>query len=197
MCHMKNITGIVLAGGQARRMGGGDKGLVPLNGTPLVSHAIRRLAPQVAQVVISANRHHDRYAAFAGCVVADIIGGYAGPLAGIHAGMRAATSEWVVAVPCDSPFFPETLTAALLQAAGEQAAEVAVAAAAGRAQPVFMLAKRRLAGDIAATLAAIDGKIDRWYARLPHVIVPFDDAAAFDNINTPAQLKQALRRLSA
>ena len=198
---MENITGIILAGGRARRMGGGDKGLLPLNGTPLAQHAAARLQPQVGRVLINANRHLDAYAAFAAsgaaAVVPDTLGDYAGPLAGIHAGMCAAGSEWVLAVPCDSPFFPPTLAGDLLRAAAAADAEVAIAQAGGRAQPVFMLAKRALADDIAATLAEVGGKIDRWYARLPHVEVPFAEAAAFDNINTPEQLQDAERRLQA
>ena len=197
---MENITGIILAGGRARRMGGGDKGLLPLNGTPLAQHAVARLQPQVGHVLINANRHLDAYAAFAGsgaAVVPDTLGDYAGPLAGIHAGMCAARSEWVLAVPCDSPFFPPTLAADLLHAADAADAEVAIAQAGGRAQPVFMLAKRALADDIAARLAEVGGKIDRWYTRLPHVEVPFAEAAAFDNINTPEQLQDAERRLQA
>ena len=192
---MSEITGIVLAGGLARRMGGGDKGLQLLKQQPLVQHAINRLAPQVAKIIINANRHPDTYAQYADTVVADIICGYAGPLAGIHAGMTQATSEWILSVPCDSPFFPEDLAPQLFQAAQQNAADVAIAAAAGRAQPVFMLAKRQLAADIAATLAGGNGKIDHWYARLPHVVVEFSDAGAFDNINTLEELTQAEQRL--
>lgn len=194
---MRNITGIVLAGGRARRMGGSDKGLLPLGGRPLVQHTAARLRPQVDSVIINANRHGDAYAEYADLVVADIIGDFPGPLAGIHAGMCAAATDWVLSVPCDSPFFPADLAARLMQAAEASAAQVAVAAAAGRAQPVFMLARRDLAEDIAATLAAGDGKIDRWYGRLAHVEATFADAAAFDNINTPQELAQAAARLEA
>lgn len=192
---MQEITGVVLAGGRARRMGGGDKGLLLLHGKPLAQHAVCRLRPQVGRVLVNANRHHDAYAAFADAVVADSVGDYAGPLAGIHAGMSAAQTPWVLTVPCDSPFFPATLAAQLMTAARQVQAQVAVAQAAGRAQPVFMLAQTALAADIAATLAAGEGKIDRWYARLAHTEVPFAQAQDFDNINTPEELQQAAQRL--
>lgn len=203
------ITGLILAGGQARRMGGGDKGLLTLGGKPLAQHAAERLQPQVGRLLINANRHHAAYAALADAVIPDQLGGaggagdaggannYAGPLAGIHAGMCAAESDWILSAPCDSPFFPLTLAEALMRAAQAAQAEVAVARAGGRAQPVFMLAKSALAADIAATLAEVGGKIDRWYARLAHVEVPFAEAAAFDNINTPAELQHAEARMSA
>ena len=192
---MQNVTGIVLAGGRARRMGGSDKGLLTLKGKPLVQHTLERLQPQVSAVIINANRHHEIYAAHADVIAADLIKDFPGPLAGIHAGMSSAHTDWVLSVPCDSPFLPADLCATLMQAAKTHAADVAVAGANGRAQPVFMLAKRLLADDIAATLAAGEGKIDRWYARLPHIVVPFDKASAFDNINTPEDLKQAKQHL--
>ena len=192
---MQEITGIVLAGGLARRMGGGDKGLLPLCGAPLAQHAVRRLQAQVGRVLVNANRHAQDYAAFADEVIPDVLGGYAGPLAGIHAGMCAAQTPWVLSVPCDSPFFPEDLAARLMAAADEAGAQVAVAEAGGRAQPVFMLVRAALAADIAETLAAGEGKIDRWYARHAHIAVPFAEAADFDNINTPEELQDAARRM--
>ena len=152
----------------------------------------------MGRLLINANRHPAAYAAFADAVIPDQLndaGGHAGPLAGIHAGMCAADSEWILSVPCDSPFFPPQLAAQLMRAARAAGAEVAVVRAGGRAQPVFMLAKSALAADIAATLPALRGKIDRWYARLAHVEVPFAEAEAFDNINTPAELQRAETRL--
>ena len=106
---MKGITGVVLAGGQGRRMGGVDKGLQLLNGRPMIAHVIARLAPQVGDIVINANQNREAYAAFGHPVVPDAIEGYAGPLAGLHAGLQAATQPLVVTAPCDSPFLPEDL----------------------------------------------------------------------------------------
>ena len=114
------VTGLVLAGGLGRRMSadgaGVDKGLALLGGRPMVAHVIDRLAPQVGTLLINANRNADRYAAFAHPVIPDAIEGYAGPLAGLHAGMRAAATPWIVTAPCDSPFLPEDLVARLWHA---------------------------------------------------------------------------------
>ena len=109
----EDVTGIVLAGGMGRRMGGVDKGLVPLAGRPLVAHVLERLAPQAGAIIVNANQNRDRYAAYGHPVVADEVGGFAGPLAGLHAGMTAATTPYVVTVPCDSPFLPGDLVARL------------------------------------------------------------------------------------
>ena len=118
------ITGLVLAGGLARRMQDGrsdvDKGLVRFRGEAMVEHVLRRLAPQVDRLLINANRNQAEYRRYGHAVVADEIAGYAGPLAGLHAGLQTATTEWVVTVPCDSPFFPQDLVARLLQAAQAQ-----------------------------------------------------------------------------
>ncbi len=108
------ITGVVLAGGQGRRMGGVDKGLVALAGQSLVSHVLARIAPQVAQVMINANRHQNEYAALGYPVISDVVPGSAGPLAGFHAALRAASTPLVLMVPCDTPALPATLVNALL-----------------------------------------------------------------------------------
>ena len=115
------VTGIVLAGGLGRRMGdtvdGVDKGLLSLSGKPLVAHVIERLVPQVDVLLVNANRNADSYAQFGCQVVPDVIGGFAGPLAGLHAGMLAAATEWVVTAPCDSPLLPPNLVERLHAAA--------------------------------------------------------------------------------
>src|SRR5919108_422575 len=110
---MQGVSGIVLAGGLGRRMGGVDKGLQLLHGRPMIAHVLARLAPQVDDIVINANQNHERYAAFGHRVVPDEIGGFAGPLAGLHAGLRAVSHPLAVTVPCDSPFLPEDLVARL------------------------------------------------------------------------------------
>jgi molybdopterin molybdotransferase len=186
------ITGLVLAGGLARRMQGGaadvDKGLVSFRGRPMVAHVLQRLAPQVGTLLINANRNHDGYRAFGHPVVADVIGGFAGPLAGLHAGLRAAQTEWVVTVPCDSPFFPEDLVARLFEAAQAAAADLAVAKTGAQPHPVFALVRTSLLSSLEAFLAAGGRKIDRWYAPLRTVEVAFPDEAAFSNINTLQEL---------
>ena len=109
-----SITGIVLAGGLGRRMGGVDKGLVDFLGKPLVAHVIQRLNPQVDEILINANREIDRYAAFGHPVIQDDIEGFAGPLAGLHKGMREAKHPYVLTVPCDSPLLPMNLVGRLI-----------------------------------------------------------------------------------
>jgi molybdopterin-guanine dinucleotide biosynthesis protein A len=186
-----NITGVVLAGGQGRRMGNVDKGLVDLDGRPLVAHALARLAPQVATNVIYANRHADEYARFGYAVVPDAIDGYAGPLAGLHAGLGAATTPFAVTVPCDSPFLPGDLVARLAAAFADAPIDIAVARTGAQPHPVFALVRRTLHAHLAQFLAGGGRKIDAWYATLGVREVAFDDEAdAFRNINTRDELAQ-------
>ena len=184
-----DITGIVLAGGQGRRMGNVDKGFVELDGRPLVAHVIERLVPQVHSLIVNANQNAERYAALGFRVVADAIGGFAGPLAGLHAGLTAATTPFVVTSPCDSPFLPADLVARLACAFDAQHVDVAVARTFDQPHPVFALARRSLLPHLAQFLDSGGRKIDAWYASLRVAEVAFDDeAAAFRNINTPAEL---------
>lgn len=182
------VTGIVLAGGQGRRMGGVDKGLQLLSGKPMIEHVIARLAPQVDEIVINANQNLEAYAQFGHQVVSDQVGGFAGPLAGLHAGLQAAQQPLVVTAPCDSPFLPPDLVARLSSALG--ANDLAVAKTGTQAHPVFALVHRGLLDHLAAYLAGGGRKIDAWYASLKVVEVSFDDEAeAFSNINTREELK--------
>lgn len=193
-----SVTGIVLAGGMGRRMGGVDKGLQALHGKPMVAHVIERLAPQVAEIVINANQNLEAYGKFGHRVVPDEVGGFAGPLAGLHAGLRVSRTPLVVTVPCDSPFLPADLVARLRAALdGNQRAaydlaayDLAVAKTGTQPHPVFALVRRSLAAHLGAYLAGGGRKIDAWYASLKVVEVPFDDEAdAFSNINTREELR--------
>ena len=187
-----DITGIVLAGGMGRRMGGVDKGLVELDGKPMVAHVLARLAPQVGTVLINANQNPDRYAQFGYQVVADAVGGFAGPLAGLHAGMSVATTTYVVTVPCDSPFLPEDLVARLSLGLLRENAQLAVAKTLEQPHPVFALVRRDVLPHLASFLHDGGRKIDAWYATLHIVEVPFDDSkSAFRNINTAGELAAA------
>jgi molybdopterin-guanine dinucleotide biosynthesis protein A len=191
----ESVTGIVLAGGQGRRMGGVDKGLVPLDGRPMVAHVLERLSPQVGDVLINANQNAERYAAFGHPVVADAIGGFAGPLAGLHAALAHATREFAATVPCDSPFLPPDLVVRLAAALAAAKAQLAVARTFDQPHPVFCLVRRDVLPHLAAFLAGGGRKIDAWYATLSVVEVPFDDEAdAFRNINTADELAAATRR---
>ena len=187
-----HITGIVLAGGMGRRMGGVDKGLVELDGKPMVAHVLARLTPQVGRVLINANQNSDRYALLGHPVVADAVGGFAGPLAGLHAGMTEATTPFVVTVPCDSPFLPLDLVARLATAMTRDDAQLAVAKTRDQAHPVFALVRRDVLPHLASFLQEGGRKIDAWYATLHVVDVPFDDCEdAFRNINTADELAAA------
>lgn len=187
-----DVTGIVLAGGMGRRMGGIDKGLVELGGKPMVAHVLARLAPQVGRVLINANQNRDRYALLGYSVVADAVGGFAGPLAGLHAGMTEATTPYVVTVPCDSPFLPLDLVARLATAIVRDDAQLAVARTFDQPHPVFALVRRDVLPHLASFLHGGGRKIDAWYATLRVVEVPFDDCeTAFRNINTADELVAA------
>jgi molybdopterin-guanine dinucleotide biosynthesis protein A len=187
-----DITGVVLAGGQGRRMGGVDKGLIELDGRPLVAHVIERLAPQVGALLINANQNRERYEAFGAPVVADAVGGFAGPLAGLDAAMAHALSDYVVTVPCDSPFLPADLVPRLAAGLAANSAQIAVAKTFSQPHPVFALVRRDVREHLARFLADGGRKIDAWYATLATVEVAFDDEAdAFRNINTRVELDAA------
>ena len=192
MIPRDDVTGIVLAGGQGRRMGGVDKGLVAFRGAPMVAAVIARLAPQVGAIVVNANQNADAYAAFGHRVVPDAVGGFAGPLAGLHAGLAAVTTRYAVTVPCDSPFLPHDLVARLGADLEAHDAELAVARTFDQPHPVFALVRADVRPNLEAFLAEGGRKIDAWYAALRVVEVAFDDEAdAFRNINTRDELSAA------
>ena len=185
----EKITGVILAGGLGRRMGGIDKGLQELRGRPLVAWVVERLAPQVDELLINANQNTERYAAFGHRVVADQIPDFAGPLAGLHAALSAASHPLVATAPCDSPFLPADLVSRLFSALTANEANLAVARTFDQPQPVFCLCRRSVLPHLTEFLAGGGRKIDRWYATLKVVEVSFDDEAdAFENINTREEL---------
>lgn len=184
------ITGIILAGGQGRRMGTVDKGLQALRGKPMVQWVLERYTPQVDEVLINANQNIEQYQTLGSTVVADDIGGYAGPLAGLHRGLTAAKHALVATVPCDSPFLPLDLIARLYAALDEQQAELAVARTGDQPHPVFCLTRKSVLPGLTAFLQGGGRKIDAWYAALKVADVRFDDEAeAFSNINTVDELR--------
>jgi molybdopterin-guanine dinucleotide biosynthesis protein A len=186
---MPRITGVVLAGGQGSRMGGVDKGLQPFRGKPMVAHAIERLAGQVDELLINANRNAEAYANLGYRVIADEIEGFAGPLAGFERGLAHASGDLVVTVPCDSPFLPADLVARLRVARERDAADLAVAKTGAQAHPVFSLMGRGVHASLAQFLSSGQRKIDKWYGALKVTEVAFDDEAdAFLNINTREEL---------
>ena len=184
-----SITGIILAGGKSRRMGGVDKGLMDFLGKPMVAHVLQRLAPQVDEIFINANREPERYAVFGQPVVQDDIADFAGPLAGLHKGMRVATHPDVLMVPCDSPLLPRNLVRRLMRGLVERDADLAVAKTGAQAHPVFCLCRKSLLPDLEQFLDSGGRKIDAWYSRLNVAEIPFNDnPQAFVNINTPDEL---------
>jgi len=186
---MDEVTGVVLAGGQGRRMGGVDKGLQTLRGKPMAQWVIERLAPQVDEVLVNANQNLEAYARLGRRVVPDTIGGFAGPLAGLHAGLAAASLPLVVTVPCDSPFLPLDLVARLRSALEAADADLAVAKTGAQPHPVFSLVRRSVLPHLDRFLSGGGRKIDAWYATLKVVEVSFDDQPdAFSNINTREEL---------
>ena len=185
----EKITGVVLAGGLGRRMGGIDKGLQELRGQPMVHWVVERLAPQVDELLINANQNGERYAAFGHRVVPDQIPDFAGPLAGLHAALSAASHPLVATAPCDSPFLPADLISRLFSALTATGADLAVARTFDQPHPVFCLCRRDVLPHLTEFLAGGGRKIDRWYATLKVVEVAFDDEAdAFENINTREEL---------
>ncbi|MBL1269084.1 MAG: molybdenum cofactor guanylyltransferase [Halomonas sp.] len=188
MIPTHDLTGMVLAGGEGRRMGGRDKGLEPFAGLPLVGHVVKRLEGRVAELLINANRNADAYRFFADRVIADVVmdgaeGGFKGPLMGIYSGLRAAKTPWLLVAPCDSPALPDDLVARMLQGVGQH--DIAVAFDGERLHPVVALLRTSLADDLAATLAEGERKIDRWYARHNWCKVDMSDCPdAFANLNT-------------
>ncbi len=192
MIARAEVTGIVLAGGQGRRMGGVDKGLVELDGAPMVAQVIARLAPQVGAILVNANQNADRYSELGFPIVPDTVGGFAGPLAGLHAGLGRTATDFAVTVPCDSPFLPLDLVQRLGAALTKSHCELAVAKTFDQPHPVFALVRRDVVANLAAFLQGGGRKIDAWYAGLRIVEVPFDDCAdAFRNINTREELAAA------
>jgi molybdopterin-guanine dinucleotide biosynthesis protein A len=184
------VTGLILAGGQGRRMGGVDKGLQNFRGKRLVDHVYERLAPQVGGIIINANQNHDAYKTFGVRVVSDAIGNFAGPLAGLHAGLSVSRRPYLVSVPCDSPFLPEDLVARLYAGLDGSGADIAVAKTGDQPHPVFCLARHGVLEHLTNFLKGGGRKIDAWYTTLLVSEVAFDDEAeAFSNINTSDELK--------
>lgn len=193
------IAGLVLAGGRGSRMAGFDKGLQYLAGRPLAAHVLARLRPQVGAILISANRNPDRYAEFNAPVLEDLRAGFAGPLAGLEAGLAHLTAtpagpQWLLTCPCDSPEPPLDLASRLM--AATRGTALAVARVGGRLQPVFLLAHTCLLPGLRAYLDSGGHRVGQWVRAEPHGVADFDHCpAAFANINTREEL-QAYRPAS-
>ena len=190
----KLITGLILAGGRGSRMGNVDKGLQPFRGKPMAQHAIERLLPQVGSVMVNANRNIESWLELAAPVWQDETPGFAGPLAGLEAGLRHCVTPWLLAVPCDSPFLPPDLAERLGAAVEEHDADLAFAVTQEpgmrpQPHPVFCLVKASRLPVLSQYLAEGGRRMDGWYKDLKAVEVPFEDADAFRNINTIEELQ--------
>ncbi len=184
--NRQQISAVILAGGMGRRMGGQDKGQLLFNGRPLIEFVLEAIQPQVKTILINANRHHTEYARYGYPVVPDRLEGYQGPLAGFASGMRAATTPYIVTLPCDGPCLAPDLVARLATALHNMDADIAVAHDGERLQPVYALLPSRLLNSLEEFLAAGERKIDRWYAQHNMALGDFSDAVnTFRNINTP------------
>lgn len=201
----EQITALILAGGRGSRMGGADKGLQNFNGLPLALHALTRLqmSGSVAQIMINANRNLAAYESFGVPVWPDVLGDYAGPLAGFLTGLERCETPFMVTVPCDTPLLPLDLVPRLAQALLAQDADIAMASAPeidsqGRrqiySQPVFCLMRVSLLESLQEFTQTGGRKIGAWTALHKTVLVPFDlptdDARAFCNANSLSELRQ-------
>jgi molybdenum cofactor guanylyltransferase/molybdopterin-guanine dinucleotide biosynthesis protein MobB len=191
------ITGVILAGGRGRRLGGVDKGLVEIDGRPLAVHVLEALRPQVARVVINANRNRERYAALGCEVVADAIAGYYGPLAGIASAMEVAETPYLLTVPCDGPLLPTDLATRLHARLIAEDADLCVAHDGGRLQPIFALLRCTLLPRLTAYVEGGGHKVEEWCHQQSLAVADFSDcASAFINVNTPADRAALERRVA-
>ncbi|MEA3275113.1 MAG: molybdenum cofactor guanylyltransferase MobA [Pseudomonadota bacterium] len=185
---MPDITGVILAGGRGRRMGGQDKGLLEIDGSPLIMRTIEILKPQVGRLVVNANRNLERYRDLGFPVVQDVVGDFFGPLVGMASALEATTTPYLLTAPCDSPLLPADLCARLYNALKRGDAEISVAHDGTRMQPVFALLRRELLPDLLSYLENGGRKIDTWYAEHRFALADFSDRPkAFFNINTPEE----------
>ncbi len=191
-----SITGVILAGGQGRRMGGQDKGRLLCAGRPLVEWAITALAPQVSTLLISANRHLDQYRAYGYPVITDQEQEFQGPLAGILSAMTAARSHWLLTLPCDDPRPPPDLGVRLAWALTDQNAKLAIATAGGNPQPLYSLLPVTLAGSLSRFLASGERKVVLWHVHHRVALADFSDCPdCFANLNAPDDLRRIERQL--
>jgi len=201
----EHVIGLILAGGQSRRMGGVDKALLMLGGETLIARAVARAKPQVSELIINANGDPARFAHFGLPVIADRVGGFQGPMAGILAGLdwvraNRPNAKWLASFSCDSPFFPADMVKELLARAERENAQVAVAASGERHHPVFALWSASLPVTSESVLNDSGSrKMDDFAGRFCNVRVPFpsDPIDPFFNINTPDDLKRAEAMLAS
>jgi molybdenum cofactor guanylyltransferase len=191
------ITGVILAGGRARRMGGIDKGLIALNGRPMVELVLAAVRPQVGTLMINANRNLEDYGRYGLPVIPDRMGDYFGPLVGMASALEVSTTPYLLTVPCDSPLIPADLAARLYRALHDGNAQISVVHDGERMQPVFALLHRDLLPSLLAYLDAGGRKIDTWYAQHRVALADFSDRPELRcNVNTPDEQARVEQRLN-
>lgn len=195
---IQNITGVILAGGRAKRMEGQDKGLLSIHDQPMIKLIIEQLVPQVNNIIINANRNIKRYQQFNYPVISDHDSNdFHGPLAGMLSAMKISDTDYILSTPCDSPFLPSDLSERLLSELLNHNADICVVHDGERMQPVFALIKTRLAESLQDFLDNGDRKIDLWYKQHHTVLADFSDCKNISlNINTPDELKKLEQQLS-
>jgi molybdopterin-guanine dinucleotide biosynthesis protein A len=201
MITSEHITGLILAGGRAQRMGGIDKGLIPFHGKPLIESAISRIKPQVNSILINANRSITKYSHYGYPVLMDETPDFSGPLAGFSVGLKHCKTPYLLTSPCDSPLLPTDLAKNMATELEDNNLELVFASskeADGKvwSQPVFCLMKSSLQDSLNAFLSKGDLKIDRWFKELRSGTVVFESPQAFANVNTPEELT-ALEKVSS
>lgn len=183
------ITAVILAAGGGRRMGGEDKGLLLLNGRPLIAHVLERLAPQCDEILLNIHRNQSAYAAFGYPLIGDTLTGGLGPLAGILSALEQCQSEYLLSIPCDTPNLPNDLAQRLLTSLQQQQTDICTVDDGERLHPVIMLLHSRLRDDLREYLLSGGRKVREWLQRHSHCVADFHgQAAAFTNINTPQEL---------
>ena len=193
-----SVTAIILAGGQARRMGGIDKGLVLINQKPMIEYVLETLQQQTENIIINANRNTEIYQQYGYSVVADDIPDYSGPLSGLASCMKHVMTRYVMTSPCDSPFIPHDLIARLLKQLQQDRAEISVVHDGKRLQPVFSLMKTSLLPSLLDYLAAGEKKIDRWFQQHQCTLCDYKDQAdSFMNINTEDDIISTVKYLQS
>jgi molybdenum cofactor guanylyltransferase len=194
MISTNQITGLILAGGRAQRMGGIDKGLIPFHGRAMIESAIHALKNQVGQILINANRNITKYSAYGYPVIVDETSDFSGPLAGFSAGLKACKTPYLLTSPCDSPLMPLDLGAKLaeeLESSNYQLVYASSKEADGKiwAQPVFCFMRSDISDSLDAFLGKREFKIDHWFKGLRTSTVIFENAETFANVNTPEELR--------
>jgi len=186
-----SVTGVILAGGKGRRMGGSDKGLLNYQQRPLITYAINTLKPQVDALIINANRNIERYQEFGYSVIEDSLDNFCGPLAGMLTAMQAVDTDYILTAPCDSPRISSQLRQRMMEAMLLEQADLAVAHDGSRLQPVFCLLPCRLQADLEQHLQQGGRKIDLWLAEHKMAVVDFSDQAdSFTNFNHPEDVSE-------